>query len=195
MALTSWIPLSFLACSSCLFCPKCTIWFLSDHFLLRLAIICVPVPFMTPAVSFNIDQWVHLRIGEMSSLNPWNMWSTTKFDTLVRCGCQKTAGAGLFDSAVHRENLCLMSTQQRLIKVAFAHRLCKWTRPKGLECVHMCVQEREREGEKYWPCVSESKCVMFHRCHPLSPSSVLFLDNVGYLKQLFSPLASSLICL
>ena len=69
-----------------------------------------------------------------------------------------------------------MSIQHRLIKVTFAYRLSKRTRPMGLVCVgerekggeRESERERERRGEGKIERVSESKCVMFH-LSPLSP--------------------------
>lgn len=87
--------------------------------------------------------------------------------------CQNEDG-----QAAQRENLCLMSVQHRLIKVTFAQRLSKRTRPIGR--LGRCVRERacHVSPPPPWP--------------PLHRVPTVVLDNVRYLNQAFSLLRSLL---
>lgn len=90
-------------------------------------------------VGWNSDIWMHLiREGQMSSFGHWTCGEQPDPTQHCEVGAKKLPDwRGQFESAVRRENLCLMFIQHWLIKVTFAHRLSKRRRPMGL--VHVCV--------------------------------------------------------
>lgn len=110
-----------------------------QHFLFIFLWTMLWCPFEKSSSTWSMNaHWKFNR--QMSSFSSPNMWFAAKLDHRLWSGCQKNAGAErLLKPTDQRENLCLMSIQQGLIKVTFACRLSKRTRPMGLLFVWVCV--------------------------------------------------------
>lgn len=153
-ALTSQIPLSYQTCPAQYDACVCSLQNLTNHLTAFLFPSLPPnighyhasflwtmlwCPFEKSSSTWSMNARGKFK-RQMSSFSSPNMWFAAKLDHRLWSGCQKNAGAeGLLKLTDQRENLCLMSIQRGLIKVTFACRLSKRTRPMGSLFVWVCV--------------------------------------------------------